>query len=89
MSGHNPFLKDFIEMRKAMSHKQETSQMPASSASHALPKKTPKKKKAEMKSEQEVKDASLMTIIEDKPHRRVVIEWLQNRANEYTIEKMK
>ena len=48
-----------------------------------------KKRKAKFKKEQETENTSLMTIIEKKPHRREVIKYLQERANHFTVEKMK
>ena len=84
-NNHNAFLKDFLEMRKQTS--------PASkSPADVLPKKDTKKKtqlKEEPKSITQTNQPSLQSIIEEKPHRKVLIEFLQNKANEYTLQKMK
>ena len=82
MSGVNAFLKDFIEFRKAL----QPSPTIVGNPKPANPQA--RKRKEKFKQEQEKKDTSLMTIIEDKPHKRVVIEYLQNRANELTEQKM-
>jgi hypothetical protein len=42
-----------------------------------------------MKKELETEKPGLMGIIENKPHKRVVIEYLQDRANDLSEEKMK
>lgn len=47
-----------------------------------------KKRKEKFTKEQETKDPTLATIIEDKPHKRVVIEFLQKHANSLTEQKM-
>jgi len=87
MSAVNAFLKDFMEMRKAL-----TPQGPAGGAK-IVGKPEPanpdaKKRKAKFKKEQDTENTSLMTIIEKKPHRRDVIHYLQERANEFTTQKM-
>lgn len=85
MSAVNSFLKEFLEMRKGL---------PASPGEPVKAKKDPKKasmepkKKAKFTKEQTVDKPGLMTIIQDKPGRRVVIEYLQNRSNEFTEQKM-
>ena len=83
MQSNNAFLKEFLNMRKNIT---------ASSASPAdvLPKKKKEgaKTKEQLSERQERKEPGLMTIIEDKPEKRVVIEYLQKRANELTEKKM-
>ena len=85
MSAVNSFLKDFLEMRKGL---------PSNPGEPAQKKKDPKKavlepkKKPKMTKEQAIEQPGLMTIIQDKPGRRVVVEYLQNRANEFTEQKM-
>lgn len=74
-------------MRKGLS----TTPGPASlSPSDVLPKKSKPitKTKEALSEKQERKEPGLMTIIEDKPHKRIVIEYLQKRANELTERKM-
>jgi hypothetical protein len=87
MQNNNAFLKEFLNMRKAVNQKG-----PAASLTPAdvLPKKskTTAKTKEQLSERQERKEPGLMTIIEDKPHKRVVIEFLQKRANELTAKKM-
>ena len=80
----NPFLRDFLAMRKQQAP-------PTKSPADVLPKKEKKKTqlKEEPKKTTETNEPSLESIIEEKPHRKVVIDFLQNRANAYTIEKMK
>lgn len=83
MSAVNAFLKDFLEMRKNL-------QPPSKIVGNPTPANPDtKKRKEKFKKEQEVDGMSLMTIIEKKPHRREVIKYLQDRANHYTVEKMK
>jgi hypothetical protein len=85
MSAVNSFLKEFLEMRKGLSK---------NPGEPVQAKKDPKKavlepkKKPKMTKEQIVEKPGLMTIVQDKPGRRVVIEYLQNRANELTEQKM-
>jgi hypothetical protein len=87
MANNNAFLKEFLNMRKAL---HPTSSGSSLSPADVLPKKgKPKAKTKEALTEkQETKEPGLMTIIEDKPHKRVVIEYLQKRANELTAKKM-
>ena len=81
MSAVNAFLKDFMEMRKGLA--------PTKIVGNPKPANPEtRKRKAKFKKEQETQDISLMGIIEKKPHKRVVIEFLQNRANELTEAKM-
>jgi hypothetical protein len=81
MSAVNAFLKDFLEMRKSL-----TPQQIVGNPTPANPES--KKRKEKFTKQQQVKDASLATIIEDKPHKRVVVEYLQKRANALTEQKM-
>jgi len=82
MSAQNAFLKEFIEFRKAL-------QPPPTIVGNPKPANPDaRKRKEKFKQQQEKKDTSLMTIIEDKPHRRVVIEYLQDRCNHFTEQKM-
>lgn len=83
MSAVNGFLKDFIEMRKSLvppTPKIVGNPSPANPAT--------KKRKEKFTKEQTVQDPTLATIIEDKPHKRVVIEYLQKHANSLTESKM-
>ncbi len=80
----NPFLRDFLKMRQAISvpgpqHKA------AGGAEPAKKKKEPKPLAALAEPE----GISIAKIIEDKPKRKVLIEFLQTRANALTKEKMK
>lgn len=74
-------------MRKAV---KPTSQSPAD----VLPKKGEAKKtktqlKIEPKKNPDPMKPGINTIIEEKPKRKAVVEFLQERANELTLEKMK
>jgi hypothetical protein len=88
MQNHNAFLKDFLEMRKTskISGPSTTSGL----ASEVLPqtKKSARKPKKQIKAELETEKPGINTIIEEKPHKRVVIEYLQTKSNEYTTQKM-
>jgi hypothetical protein len=87
MSSTNPFLKDFLEMRKGIAPLKQSPAGP--SPADVLPKtKNGRKPKAKHTKEQTTERPGLMTIIEDKPHKRVVIEYMQYRANDLTVEKM-
>jgi hypothetical protein len=83
MSAVNAFLKDFLEMRKSLA---PTTPKIVGNPQPANP--TTKKRKEKFTKEQTTQDPTVMTIIEDKPHKRVVIEYLQKRANELTEQKM-
>jgi hypothetical protein len=87
MNNNNGFLKEFLAMRKELKPSATTSPSPTD----VLPKKDGGKKKAkpQMKKELETEKPGLMGIIENKPHKRVVIEYLQDRANDLSEEKMK
>jgi hypothetical protein len=79
MSDRNSFLSEFMKMRKELN----PGITKVSNAQQAPPKKDKASKK------QEVKNPGLGHIIEKKPHKRIVIEHLQDRANALTVEKMK
>lgn len=83
-NNHNAFLKDFLEMRKQQN---PLSKSPA----EVLPKKEKKKTqlKQEPKALTETSEPTLQSIIEEKPNKRIVIDFLQDKANAYTIQKMK
>ena len=80
MSYRNSFLDEFIKMRKEMNPLPISGKPGVSSITPAR-KDIPSKKAV-------VKDSGLAHIIEKKPHKRVVLEHLQKRANELTSEKM-
>ena len=83
---HNSFLKEFLEMRKGLSPSQPAT---ANLASNSLPKKGGRtNSKPKMTSTQKVENGGIMHIIENKPPKKEVIEYLQKRANELTEEKM-
>jgi hypothetical protein len=79
MSAVNGFLFDFVKMRKEMH-----SSKPPAATGHSG--------KSRVRYEQDASDASLNNtlsrIIEKKPHKRDVIEYLQERANSHTSRKM-
>ena len=75
---HNPFLRDFMKMRQAVS-------VPIT---HGKPKVENKKPKP-IKPLQEATGPTIGQIIEEKPKKKVVIEFLQLKANKLTEEKMK
>jgi hypothetical protein len=74
MSAVNAFLFDFIKMRKEM--------QPG-----APPKKASRVKYAK-DTQEDSPNHTLANIIEKKPHKREVIEYLQERANAYSAEMM-
>ena len=83
----NAFLREFINMRKEAA----PTQSPLLNMAHEkLPKKkgSDTKKKAALKAAPHVENGGLQHIIENKPPRKEVIEYLQNRANQYSVEKM-
>lgn len=83
MNNNNAFLKEFLNMRKGLTAL-------GKSPADVLPKKGkagPKTKEA-LSEKQERTKPGLMTIIEDKPPKRVVVEFLQERANGLTEKKM-
>jgi len=79
MSERNSFLSEFMKMRKELN----PGVVKTSTAQPAPAKKDKASKK------QEVKNPGLGHIIEKKPHKRIVIEHLQEKANALTVEKMK
>lgn len=82
MAAVNAFLKDFLEMRKAL----PTASQIVGNPKPANPET--RKRKEKFKKEQEVDKPGLQTIIEEKPNRKVVIAYLQHRANDLSVEKM-
>ena len=88
MQNHNSFLKEFLEMRKATTA--STGSTGSGFAADALPqtKKSKRKPKPQIKAALEREKPVINTIIEEKPPKRVVIEYLQTKANELTVEKM-
>ena len=82
MSAVNAFLKDFLEMRKSLTPPTKIVGNPQPANPET------KRRKKQFKQEQETDGVTLMTIIEKKPHKREVIRFLQNKSNQYTIEKM-
>ena len=80
MSAVNGFLFDFIKLRKEMTSN------PAAGVRQKASSNT------RVKYQQDATDNSLNNtlsrIIEKKPHKREVIEYLQERANEHTARKM-
>lgn len=89
MNNNNSFLKEFLAMRKGLAP--STSPAASKSPEDVLPKKKNGRSKAkpQLKQELQTEKPGLMTIVETKPHKRVVIEYLQHRANDLTEEKMK
>jgi hypothetical protein len=73
------FLNDFIAMRKSLL------KAPAQTAQKKP--KTPSEKKM-MSPAQNVEESTITRIIEKKPHKREVIEYLQHKANELTEKAM-
>ena len=86
MNNHNAFLKEFLAMRKELTPHKPASKSPED----VLPKLkgNKEKPKAKLSKEQEVDKPGLMTIIQEKPHKKVVIAYLQTKANELTEKKM-
>jgi len=86
MSNNNAFLKEFLTMRKELVPKGPAGPSPTD----VLPKKKNGRAKAkpQLKQELQTEKPGLMTIIEEKPHKKVVIEYLQVKANELTGQKM-
>ena len=73
------FLNDFIAMRQRLAKPNEVKGMKP---------KTPSEKKL-MSPAQEVEESTLTRIIETKPPRKEVLQYLQRKANDLTVEKMK
>jgi hypothetical protein len=78
----NDFLKKFIEMRKGMAPAPGTQSV---AAKDVLPQN---KKMKKMGPRQEITETGLQHIIEAKPGRKVVEEYLQEMCNELTSKKM-
>lgn len=78
----NEFLKQFIEMRKGMTPAPGTKSV---AAVDALPKSKKAKKTGPR---QEVLETGLQHIIESKPGRKDVEEYLQDMCNKLTASKM-
>ena len=78
----NAFLSQFIEMRKGL-----PAQNPSAAA--AVAAQMPASKKAKKTSKKQVfTDAGVDSIIEHKPNRKAVEEWLQDLCARLTAEKM-
>lgn len=74
-------------MRKSLSPSQPATANLAHNST--LPKKGGRsKKKADISAAQKVTEGGIMHIIENKPAKKEVIEYLQKKANELTTEKM-
>jgi hypothetical protein len=88
MSATNSFLKEFLDMRKAI----KPGQTPTTTTQNPMTKPDGKggkrKKKVKPEPTQKITDMSLQTIIDDKPNKKEVIKFLQQRANDYTVQKM-
>jgi hypothetical protein len=80
MDSHNSFLREFMAMRKTIIPSAITAGKPAA--------KEEKKKKPKIEPKQEAQEAGMAEIIEKKPHKKVVIEFMQRRANELSVQKM-
>ena len=75
----NSFLAEFMKMRKEIN--------PLPHGKPGVSSVTPARKDKPSKKVQ-VRDSGLAHIIEHTPHKRVVLEHLQKRANDLTTEKM-
>ena len=75
----NSFLADFMKMRKEIN--------PLPHGKPGVTSITPARKDKPSKTAV-VRDSGLAHIIEHKPHKRVVLEYLQKHANDLTTEKM-
>ena len=83
MNRGNDFLTAFIEMRKGIA-----AQNP--SAAQAVAAQMPASKKAKKTSaKQAFTDSDVAGIIEHKPVKKLVMEWLQKRCDELTAAKMR
>jgi len=81
MASANQFLKDFMDLRKNIN--------PLSGVkSPAEAVKEEKKKKGKMSKNPEPEESGLAHIIEDKPGRKKVEEYLGNRISELYAKKM-
>ena len=77
----NDFLRQFIEMRKAIAPN-------GAMAARVDPTPASKRAKKTSTSAQKVEGGGLAHIIENKPGRKEVEEYLQTKCNELTAEKM-
>ena len=75
---NNPFLRDFLKMRQAIS-------VPA----QPHPKAPKKNKEPEPLKKLGAPEMSIAKIIEEKPKKLKLMDWMQERANQLTTEKMK
>lgn len=82
MSAMNSFLNEFIKMRKEMTPPRNAADAPGAV------KKTGTNTKHKSTPSQQVIDTSMQRIIDNKPHKKEVIEYLQERANGLTVQKM-
>lgn len=91
MSSGNGFLKDFMNLRKSL---QPSLTSPGKMVTPTSGSAEPPKKKGGRPSKQTPLTQSpegsttLAKIVEEKPKRSVVEDYLQNRANEETVKKM-
>lgn len=83
MSRANDFLSQFIEMRRGIS-----AQNPSAAAAVAAQMPASKKAKKTSK-EQAFTDGGVEGIIEHKPVKKLVMEYLEKRCGELTAAKMK
>ena len=82
MNRGNEFLAQFIEMRRGVA-----AQNP--SAAQAAAAQMPASKKAKKTSaKQAFTDGGVQDIIEHKPVKKLVMEWIQKRCDELTAAKM-
>jgi hypothetical protein len=92
MSGGNGFLKDFMQMRKAMipaNHQGRPGVIDPLPKNPSGQKRTGKQKKQEPTQKQQTEGETTMAkIIEEKPERKEVVRFLQTLANELTTKKM-
>ena len=79
----NAFLKDFLVMRKGLTSAGITKEP-------HIPTPVQKKKRGmpKLSEEKETLNTTLQTIKEEKPPKKMVSNYLQEKANEYTVEKM-
>jgi predicted ArsR family transcriptional regulator len=82
MSAVNQFLREFVEMRKNISPVGKIVGNPQPANPSA------KKRKEKFAKQQETLTTSLAKILEEKPGKKELIAFLQNRANDLSTEKM-
>jgi len=75
----NKFLFDFMKMRKELAPMKDASKAPGA---------VKMKSRTKYEKDPNPENNSLAQIIEKKPHKREVIEYLQERANHHTVIKM-